>query len=57
MNDDAEATKKSSDALSGWRFWLLMILAGLIGKFFGMLGGAIFLGLWWLVEWIWRKKV
>ena len=56
MNDDEEHTKKSSDALTGWRFWLLLILAGLIGKFFGLMGGAIFLGLWWLVEWLWKKK-
>lgn len=56
MNDDAEHPKKSSDALSGWRFWLVMILAGLTGKFFVLLGGAIFLGLWWLVEWLWKKK-
>ena len=32
-----------------------MILAGLIGKFFGLLGGAILLGLWWFAEWLWKK--
>ncbi len=56
MNDDSKQMKSSSEALYGWRFWLLMILAGLIGKFFGLLGGAIFIGLWWLVEWLWKKK-
>ena len=56
MNNDADYTKNSSDAVSGWRFWLLLILAGLIGKFFGLLGGAIFLGLWSLVEWLWNRK-
>lgn len=34
----------------------MLILAGLIGKFIGLLGGAIFLGLWWLVEWLLRKN-
>ena len=56
MNEDAKQTKNSSGALSDWRFLLLMILAGLIGKFFGLLGGATFLGLWGLVEWLWKKK-
>ena len=54
--DDAEHMKKSSNALSGWRFWPPMILAGHIGKFVGLFGGVIFLGLWWLVEWLWKKK-
>lgn len=56
MNDEAKPTKKSPGPLYSWRFWLLMILAGLIGKFLGLLGGVIFIALWWLAVWLWKKK-
>lgn len=45
MNDDAEYAKKSPYTLSTLRCRLLVILAGMMGKFFGLVGGAIFLGL------------
>ena len=44
VNDDVEHANKSPDAFSGSRLWSLMFFAGLIGKFFGLLSGAIFLG-------------
>jgi hypothetical protein len=33
----------------------MVISAGLIGKFFGLVGGAVFLGVWWLIDDL-RKK-
>ncbi len=56
MNDDTEQSKKPSNLFSGWYFWLLIILAALIGKFFGLLGVTIFLGVWGLIEFSLRKK-
>jgi len=33
----------------------MVISAGMIGKFFGLIGGAVFLGVCWLIDYL-RKK-
>lgn len=32
------------------KFWLMVIVGLLIGKLFGLVGGFIFLALWWGIE-------
>lgn len=56
MSEEGEKKRKAETGPSGWRFWLLMIIAGLVGKFFGLVGGAIFIVVWMLIEWLWKKK-
>jgi hypothetical protein len=41
----------------GWRFWLQMALTAVIVRLFGILGGAVFFGLWWLIQWLIKDKV
>lgn len=52
MSIDTKHEKHSSAGISVWRFFFQLILVGFVTKFFGLLGGAIFLGLWWLIEWV-----
>ena len=50
MNE--ETTKKEKLVTSGWRFWIMIVFAGLIGRLFGILGAAIILAIWWGCEWL-----
>lgn len=36
--------KVTASAYLGWGFWVMMISTGMIGKFFGLIGSAVFLG-------------
>ena len=56
MSEEGEKKRKAETGSLGWRFWLLMIIAGLVGKFFGLVGGAIFIAVWMLIEWLWKMK-
>ena len=55
MENESKQTEAKASASLGWGFWVMVIIAGLIGKFFGLIGGAVFLGVWWLIDYL-RKK-
>lgn len=51
----AEPKTKANTSL-GWGFWVMVIIGGLIGKLFGLIGGAAFLAVWWLFDYLRKKK-
>jgi hypothetical protein len=56
VKDEMERQEKSSGNAFGWSFWVLLIFAALVGKFFGLLGGLILAVLWLLFRWIRKEK-
>lgn len=54
MNEQKKPEEKS--ATLGWRFWVMIIIAGIIGRLFGIIGGAIVLCMWFGVEWLVSKN-
>lgn len=56
MERESKQTPIKPSTSIGWGFWVMVIAAGLIGKFFGLIGGAIFLGVWWLIDYYRTKS-